>query len=121
MPKPLSDACWPDCGLMSEIDCRAATVRERSAAKATCYFQTATAIAPSSDATATRGRHAPAAGSNRTLPQIYARDIFPPPLSSWQHRPRLGGTLDFDPAHEHFPNHPEADRLLSRNYRNPYM
>jgi len=34
---------------------------------------------------------------------------------------QLGPTLKFDPAREKFVGHPEADRLLSRDYRAPFV
>jgi predicted dehydrogenase len=33
---------------------------------------------------------------------------------------RLGRTIDFDPKTETCPNDPEAQKMLTRNYRNPY-
>ena len=33
---------------------------------------------------------------------------------------RLGRTIDFDPKSETCPNDPEAQKMLTRNYRNPY-
>ena len=34
---------------------------------------------------------------------------------------RLGRTLEFDPAKERFVNDAEADRLLTRDYRKPFV
>ena len=34
---------------------------------------------------------------------------------------RLGRVLDFDPSKERFVNDPEADKMLTRNYREPYV
>jgi hypothetical protein len=34
---------------------------------------------------------------------------------------RLGRSLDFDPAKEKFIKDPEADKMLTRNYRAPYL
>jgi hypothetical protein len=33
----------------------------------------------------------------------------------------MGRVLTFDPAAERFVNDPEADKLLTRNYRAPYI
>jgi hypothetical protein len=34
---------------------------------------------------------------------------------------RMGRVLTFDPASEKFVNDPDADKLLTRNYRAPYV
>ncbi len=33
---------------------------------------------------------------------------------------RLGRTIDFDPKTETCPNDPEAQKMITRNYRTPY-
>ena len=34
---------------------------------------------------------------------------------------RMGEELEFDPDRERFPNHDRANKLLRRNYREPYV